>query len=295
MKASWLFSKHPIIVDTDLATVIGLHEAIVLQQVNYWLHTKSGKTIDGRRWVYNSYPKWKRESFPFWSESTIKRVFTSLEKQGLLLSGNFNKAGFDKTKWYSIDIDKLNKLMDDRSGQNDPTMRSNWTDGGGQNDPMEEVNLSRPIPETTRDYTETTTDKIYSSPAKKQDEPPIPYKEIISYLNKKTGAHYKPSSKTTQRLIRARWHDGFKVKDFKTVIDNKCFDWQGDKKMSKYLRPATLFGSKFEDYLNENNIKSNKVGDADKTAWEKQLNEQFKNSAMNSNTMNNIDDDDLPF
>lgn len=79
----------------------------------------------------------------------------------------------------------------------------------------------------------------------------IPYQEIVEYLNKRTGKKFKYKSKATQRLIKARWNEGFKLDDFKKVVDNKCLDWLRDEKMSEYLRPATLFGTKFESYLNQ--------------------------------------------
>ena len=60
------------------------------------------------------------KQFPFWSERTIKRTFGSLEKQNLLHVGNYNKAGFDRTKWYSINYETLNKLVARPSGQNGP-------------------------------------------------------------------------------------------------------------------------------------------------------------------------------
>lgn len=74
--------------------------------------------------------------------------------------------------------------------------------------------------------------------------------EIISYLNEKTESMYKASTKKTQSCIKARLDEGFTVDDFKTVIDKKCAEWIGDEKMEKYLRPETLFGTKFEGYLN---------------------------------------------
>lgn len=80
---------------------------------------------------------------------------------------------------------------------------------------------------------------------------PIPYSKIINYLNQKTGAHYRDNSKATQRLIKARWNEGFKPEDFKKVIDVKTYEWLNDANMCKYLRPETLFGTKFEGYLNE--------------------------------------------
>lgn len=75
--------------------------------------------------------------------------------------------------------------------------------------------------------------------------------EIVCYLNEKAGTHYKSSTPKTRQLIKARASEGFKVNDFKTVIDKKCDEWYGDAKMSQYLRPVTLFGTKFESYLNQ--------------------------------------------
>ena len=78
-----------------------------------------------------------------------------------------------------------------------------------------------------------------------------PFKEIIDYLNEKTGKAYKYSTETTQRHIRARIKEGFTLEDFKNVIDWKVSQWGSEEKMERYLRPQTLFGTKFESYLNE--------------------------------------------
>lgn len=75
-------------------------------------------------------------------------------------------------------------------------------------------------------------------------------KEIVEYLNEKAGTKYRASTESTARHIRARLNEGYSVEDFKTVIDKKCAEWSGTE-MSKYLRPETLFGSKFESYLNQ--------------------------------------------
>ena len=85
----------------------------------------------------------------------------------------------------------------------------------------------------------------------KNDKEVIYIAEIIDYLNQKARTNYRTSSDKTKSLIRTRLSDGFSVIDFKTVIDKKCTDWLSDPKMSKYLRPETLFGTKFEGYLNE--------------------------------------------
>ena len=75
------------------------------------------------------------------------------------------------------------------------------------------------------------------------------YKTVIDYLNSKTGQSFRSSTKATQQHINARLAEGFKVDDFKRVVDNMWTDWRGTE-WEKYLRPSTLFGSKFENYLN---------------------------------------------
>jgi uncharacterized phage protein (TIGR02220 family) len=77
------------------------------------------------------------------------------------------------------------------------------------------------------------------------------YCRVVSYLNDKTGKSFKDSSKKTQSLINARLSEGFTEQDIYTVIDTKTSKWLFDVKMSEFLRPETLFGSKFESYLNE--------------------------------------------
>ncbi len=90
----------------------------------------------------------------------------------------------------------------------------------------------------------------------KEKSDDIPYKEIVDYLNQRIGTHYRHTTKKTKRLIRARWSDGFRLIDFKTVIEKKAMEWLGDEEMEKYLRPPTLFGTKFESYLNQISVKN---------------------------------------
>ena len=83
-------------------------------------------------------------------------------------------------------------------------------------------------------------------------------KEIISYLNQKARTNYKPTTKTTQKHINARLNEGYTVEDFKKVIDTKCSEWLNTD-YSKYLRPETLFGNKFESYLNTSAAVQNNI------------------------------------
>ena len=76
-------------------------------------------------------------------------------------------------------------------------------------------------------------------------------KEIVSYLNKTCNTRYRHNTPKTKELIRARLREKFTIDDFKTVIDKKYRQWGNDTKMSQFLRPQTLFGTKFEAYLNQ--------------------------------------------
>ena len=79
-----------------------------------------------------------------------------------------------------------------------------------------------------------------------------PYQRIIDYLNRRVGSNFKWDAKENQSLIRARFKEGAKVEDFKTVIDKKWKQWHDNAKMVKYLRPKTLFSKgKFNEYLGE--------------------------------------------
>lgn len=167
-----------LIINTDLALVLGdLNEAIVLNQLNYWLgiNRKAGKNfIDDRYWVYNSYSDWKAKDFPYWSEKTIQRTFTRLENKGVVVSANYNKLGIDKTKWYTIDTEKLQELVDEFNSDEDKmtNRQDNMTD---RQDKMtcREGQCDRPLPEITteninRDYNSEITGEVHTSVSEKQ-------------------------------------------------------------------------------------------------------------------------------
>lgn len=77
----------------------------------------------------------------------------------------------------------------------------------------------------------------------------IPYEEIISHLNQRAGSAYRATTKATQAHIRARWNEGYRLEDFQAVVDDRVSRWRHKPDMAGYLRPETLFGPKFEGYL----------------------------------------------
>lgn len=168
MTSQLLINEPPLQVLPTLALKIGLNEAIILQQVHYWLNPNfNKKLIEDRYWVYNSCEGW-REQFKFWSKDTIKRAIISLQKQGLLIIGNFNHDKFNHSKWYSIDYEQLQKLEAciDRFMQNaqiDDSKLHQSTDANCINRsmqlaPIDDGRLRKSLTETTsKDYTETNT------------------------------------------------------------------------------------------------------------------------------------------
>lgn len=104
-ESSLLMIEPPLVVSPTLACVVGLLEAILLQQIHYWLrHSKNFK--DGRYWVYNRIADWQMQ-FPFVSVATIHRKLTILRQMGILLATNYNDDILNHTLWYSIDEDAL--------------------------------------------------------------------------------------------------------------------------------------------------------------------------------------------
>lgn len=192
-----LFDESPLVIDTTLAIAIGLNEAIIVQQVHYWLeiNKKSGNNfIDGRHWTYNSISKWHKEHFPFLAEKTVKRTFSNLVEMGILVTGNYNKQKMDRTLWYSIDYSELEKKVDNfrenALGQNGPMHGDNMTqckgtkstNGLGQNDPMQRDNLTPPIPETsTETNSEINTETSSSSLSDEMNDQD--FQEVINSFN----------------------------------------------------------------------------------------------------------------
>lgn len=118
---------------------------------------------------------------------------------------------------------------------------------------------------------------------REEEGEPLPFQKIVLYLNHKAGTNFKPSSEGTKSKIRARFNDGFNAEDFKTVIDNMTEAWLKDPEMVGYLRPETLFGNKFEGYLNR---KSAKPKDSDRPHYQQN---PFNNNAANKLTTNRHD------
>ena len=260
-----LFDSYPIVVSQELAGLLTsldknkrkqprLSEAAVLQQIHYWIQKKINYH-DGRYWVYNSLKDWTKQFTWITTEATMKKQLDWLEGLGIIVTGNYNKMKMDRTKWYSIDYDRLKTLYDAFYYANKMDLlnidKCNLLSLANANDKDNNTN-TKDYPKTTP---KTTKEDILSG---KPDG--IPYSEIVDYLNQKTGKKFKATTDKTKRLIKARFNEGFVLEEFKQVIDNKTADWLHNPKYVKYLRPETLFGPHFEGYLQSRPTKQQQGG-----------------------------------
>ncbi|WP_334324354.1 hypothetical protein [Gilliamella apicola] len=177
----YLFNENPVVIDRELATVIGLNEAIILQQIQYWIK-KSEHRFDGKIWIYNSVSQWKKQ-FPFWSESTIDRTLKSLNKLGLLFIGNYNRDRRDRTKWYSINYSQLDNIMKNAFSQNDECNLSNCDNAISQVDPMQDVNLTKPLPKITTKITTNNNTSSCDDQSKPEKTDVIDFDLVIDAYN----------------------------------------------------------------------------------------------------------------
>lgn len=203
-----------------VAKDVGILPAIILNNIYFWVdyNEKNGTNYyEDHYWSYNSVTAFQRQ----FSYATQKQIRTALEKlrdEGYILTANYNKAPFDRTLWYTV-TDKAISII------------------GGENT----SNYIPPVENTSTEVQESVKEKKYT------DE----IKEIIDYLNNKIGSKYRYNTESNNKLIRARLNEGFTVDNFKQVIDIKYDEWIKKPEMVQYLRPLTLFGNKFEQYLNQ--------------------------------------------
>lgn len=164
-----LFDESPLVIQPTLAKAIGLNEAIILQQIHYWLK----KSKDG--WVYNTYDEWK-EQFPFFSEATIKRTITKLKKSGVLIVSQNKKSTWDRVNHYQIDYEIMSSLIESdcthRTGQNDLIDNSKMTSSSYST-------------ETTAENTSDTISKPKAKPIHKKEKgtPEKPYDVSLDLWN----------------------------------------------------------------------------------------------------------------
>ena len=234
--------------NVEMAERYGINCSILAEHLYFWIKKNMANEVncyDGRYWTYNSINAFE-ELFPYMTKNQIRNALIKLEKEGLIITGNYNKSAYDRTKWYAF-TDFGFSILQNNKMDFDENKNQTLQNVKPIPDINSDINSDRYIgefPLEPHDEQEQTIDED-------NDSEKIPYNDIIDYLNKKTNKHFRPNINKTRSAIKSRWKEGFRESDFKYVIDVKCSQWLNDSQMSKYLRPETLFGNKFESYLNE--------------------------------------------
>lgn len=210
------------IFDIRIAQRFGINCAVILQNIWHWVQKNEANGTnfyDGTYWTYNSTKAFTKQ-FPYLSQKQIETALKKLRDEDIIKTGNYNVVKYDRTLWYAVTEKGKCILL---SGEMEMPEKKKGIPSDG-----------KPIPDINQDVNADVK----------------PYEDIIAYLNEKTSKSFKATSRKTRDLINARMKEGFKLEDFKIVIDIKCTHWLHDKKMNEYLRPSTLFGTKFEEYRN---------------------------------------------
>ncbi|BAK10831.1 conserved phage C-terminal domain-containing protein [Pantoea ananatis] len=251
---SLLLKVKPLVVSPELASRIGLNEAIVLQQICYWLEdTTSGVEYDGKRWVYNTIDEWTNQ-FPFWSSDTVKRALTSLKKRDLIFVEQLKKTQHDRTNYYSIN--HANPLLTDE-GTLHSSKNANCTDRVGQSALIDQGNMPSSIrancPRLTENTTENTTEITGKDSCRVSAKPDSDSSEdafrVLEHLNRASGLRFQ-KSKSSLGPIRGRLAEDFTADELILTVDYTIAKWMQDSRMSEYVRPETIFRpGKFPAYL----------------------------------------------
>jgi len=174
-----LLDEYPLIILPSIAVVVGLNEAIILQQIHYWIqHNSKSSHADltfrlGHQWTYNTLKAWM-DQFPFWSLNTIRRAITSLENAGIVVSAQLADDPRDRTVWYRIDYTVLDRVtnrpdpgmskpcaQNEHMGNDVPKMGTPCAQNGHMDVPKMSICLrTETTPETTPEREQNPSDSV---------------------------------------------------------------------------------------------------------------------------------------
>ena len=153
-------------INPELAATIDLNESIILQQIHYWCckNAEKGQNYrDGHYWVFYSMPGWAAQ-FPWWGKATVERAFRRLKKQGLIITGNYNRRGGDRTTWYRVDYDELEKISLSFQYAKMTPPPSKMSTPSHQNDVMDNLNLMGALPNINKNKKEINEEPLKDNP-----------------------------------------------------------------------------------------------------------------------------------
>lgn len=249
-EVKWIKIATDIFDDEKILLIEGLPDAYAIITVWFKLLCLAGKKNNGGVFLMNDkipYTDKMLATIFRMNESTVKLALNAFEQfkmieivEGIITIPNWNKH-------QTLDAYERKKERD-RLYQEERRAKQ------------------RALIEKSSDKSSERTPDVAVSDIDKEDKEKdnniyVPYKEIITYLNEKTGKKLRWDVKSNQKEIKARFNEGYTLDDFKTVIDKKYHEWgrkptkeelqRGVNDMRIYLRPKTLFGSNFDVYLNQ--------------------------------------------
>ncbi|MGH0585638.1 phage replisome organizer N-terminal domain-containing protein [Bacillus mycoides] len=251
VKVKWIKLSTTMFEDEKIRLIESMPEADTLLIIWIKLLAQAGKT-NASGYIFLN------ENIPY-TEDMLATLFNrplNTVRMALSVFQKFGMIDIDENHYINVinwgnhqNLDRLEKIKEDtrkrvaahRERKKQPTLSCNVTCNDGVTDIDKDLDKDLDK-EIKKEY----------SPEKSQDNTQsIPYQEIVDYFNMKAKTNYKHTSKKTQDLIKARWKEGFRLTHFQQVIDIKTSQWIDNTEMSGYLRPITLFGTKFESYFNE--------------------------------------------
>lgn len=252
---SLVSSSNYVIYNKEIARKLGIETAIILGELasEYDYYLKHNELQDG--WFYSTTENIeKNTTLNYYYQ---KKAIDNLLKLGVLEQ---KLKGIPATRYFKFNVDNLSSLFNDNNFNNYNSsfsqsetkicndLKTSYEMSEKQDVQSFKTNNNNININNKNNNNNINKYNIYS-PAKAEQS--LPYKEIVDYLNELAHTNYKHTTKKTKDLIKARFNEGFILDDFKIVIEKKVIEWYNDKTMNKYLRPETLFGTKFESYLNQ--------------------------------------------
>ena len=218
--------------DVTDARKYGVECAILLKNLKYWLDKNKANNkhfYEGKYWTYNSIKAFS-ELFPYWTKDQIRRYLEKLENMNVISSGSFNKAGYDKTKWYAvncqIDVAKL-------------------PNGDGE--------IAKPIPYNKTDSKPNTIsglEKPQSDYLIYKDESQIDYNGFLLLFNSATGKNFRIINSKTRKQLEKALKEGYTKEDIRRAISN-CAKDPFHIEHPQYLTPEFISRiEKLEKYAN---------------------------------------------
>jgi uncharacterized phage protein (TIGR02220 family) len=218
--------------DVTDAKKYGVECAIIIKNFRFWIDKNKANNkhfYEGKYWTYNSINAFSI-LFPYWTKDQIRRYLERLENMNVIVSGNFNKAGYDKTKWYSlncqIDVAKL-------------------PNGDGE--------IAKPIPNDKTDskpYDISGLEKPQSDYLIYKNDKEIDFNGFLLLFNTATGKNFRVINSKTRKQLEKALKEGYTKDDIRRAISNCAKDpFHIDN--PKYLTPEFISRiDKIEKYAN---------------------------------------------